>query len=65
MSNTFTYWADSLSRVHALTAGCYLAGVEGSDDPKDGIPFTGEFVVDFDAGCPEYPAVGRIERPAC
>ena len=25
----------------------------------------GEFVVDFEAGCPEYPAVGRIERPAC
>lgn len=24
----------------------------------------GEFVVDFDAGCPEYPAVGCIERPA-
>ena len=24
----------------------------------------GEFVVGFDAGCPEYPAVGRIERPA-
>lgn len=24
----------------------------------------GEFVVGFEPGCPEYPAVGRIERPA-
>lgn len=44
MSDTFTYWADSLARARALAAGCYLAGVEGSDDPEDGLPFTGVFV---------------------
>ena len=44
MSDTFTYWADRLSTVRRLTAGCYLAGVEGSDNPEDGLPFTGVFV---------------------
>ena len=43
MTDMFTYWADSLARVHNFTAGCYCAGFEGSDDPDDGIPFVGIF----------------------
>ena len=43
MQDTFTYWADNLNAVRRLTAGCRCAGFEGSDDPEDGIPFTGIF----------------------
>lgn len=43
MSDTFSYWADSLDRARHFVEGCYCAGFEGSDDPEDGIPFTGVF----------------------
>lgn len=44
MTSAFTYWADRLESVRRIAAGCYLAGVEGSDDPEDGLPFTGVFI---------------------
>lgn len=44
MQGTFTYWTDRLESVRRLTAGCCLAGIEGSDDPEDGLPFTGVFI---------------------
>lgn len=58
----FSYWADSLARACRFVEGCRLVGVEGSDDPENGCPFTGVF-----ESTPEeaerfgFPYVVRVE----